>query len=163
MKKTLSVEDGWMLRRLHDAGYRLTTPREIILSILSRTDRHLSAEDIYLKAVKETPQAGLTTVYRTLDLLNRIGMVQRIDFGEKKARYELSGDFHPKEHHHHLVCVRCKNIVDYSHFLEEEIQLMQKTEKELSRRHNFKIMHHAIHFYGVCGRCLKKEREKSGM
>lgn len=162
MERETSIKDAWWSKRLHDAGFRLTWPREIILSLLCGTDRHLSAEDLYLRAVKITPSIGLTTVYRTLDLLGRIGMVQRIDFGDKKARYELSGDFHPREHHHHLVCVRCKNIVDYSHFLDEEMELMKKTEKELSRRHNFQITHHVINFYGVCGRCLKKDRAKSG-
>ena len=147
----------WWNKRLHDAGFRLTNPREIIITILSNTDKHLSAEDIYIKALKVNPSIGLTTVYRTLDLFNQIGVVQKFDFGDKKARYELTVNPQKKKHHHHLVCMRCNTIVDYTNFMREELELMNKTEKELSKKYNFKIMHHIIHFYGLCENCHKAE------
>ena len=98
----------WWYQRLYGAGFRLTNPREIIVHILSDTDEHLSAEDIYVKALKVNPSIGLTTVYRTLDLFNQIGVVQKFDFGDGKARYELTKNPQKKEHHHHLVCMLCK-------------------------------------------------------
>lgn len=145
----------WWNQQLHSAGFRFTNPREIIIDILRGTDKHLSAEDIYIAALKINPSIGLTTVYRALDLFNQIGIVQKFDFGDGKARYELTNNPQKKEHHHHLVCIRCKTIIDYSNFVKEELELMDKTERELSKKHNFRIMHHVIHFYGLCKACQR--------
>jgi len=147
------MEELWWNHRLHDAGFRLTHPREIIINILRNTDKHLSAEDIYIKALKINPSIGLTTVYRTLDLFNQIGVVQKFDFGDKRSRYELIKNPQKQEHHHHLVCIQCKTIIDYNNFMKEELELMNKTEKALSKIHHFMIMHHVINFYGLCKNC----------
>ena len=147
----------WWQQRLNDFGFRMTNPREMIERLLSRTDKHLSAEEIYLEAVKMNPSIGLTTVYRTLDLFTQIGLVQKFDFGDGRARYELTENPLKKAHHHHLVCVKCKTIIDYTDFDTEELQLMQKTEKSLSEKHHFKIFHHIIHFYGMCNKCQQGE------
>lgn len=147
--------DQWWQDRLCDAGYKLTEPRKLVLYVLQQTEEHLSAEDIYLQALKSKPSIGLTTVYRTLELFSSIGVVQRFDFGDGKARYELTQSAQKPDHHHHLVCTRCKNIIDYNDFVQEEIELMNRTEKELSKNHHFHITHHIIHFYGVCENCRK--------
>ena len=139
--------------RLNNAGFRLTNPREVVIGIMRGTEKHLSAEDIYVEALKINPSIGLTTVYRTLDLFIQIGVVQRFDFGDGKARYELTGNPHKKQHHHHMVCLKCKSVIDYSDFMKEELELMKKTEKALSKKHDFKIMYHIIHFYGLCKSC----------
>ncbi|MBN1349590.1 transcriptional repressor [candidate division KSB1 bacterium] len=144
----------WWQNRLFGAGYRLTAPREIVIDILIETDNHLSVEDIYVKALKINPSIGLATVYRTLDLFAQIGIAQKFDFGDGKARYELT-DNPKKDHHHHLICIRCKAIIDYSDFMKEELRLMDKTQAALSQKHQFKIMHHTIHFYGICEKCRK--------
>lgn len=145
----------WWYQRLYGAGFRLTNPREIIINILRDTDEHLSAEDIYVKALKVKSSIGLTTVYRTLDLFNQIGVVQKFDFGDRRARYELTNNPQKKEHHHHLVCIQCKTITDYTDFMKEEWELMNKTEKALSKNYHFKIIHHTIHFYGLCEKCQR--------
>lgn len=123
------------------------------MNLLRNTEKHLSAEDIYIDAVRINPSIGLTTVYRTLDLFSQIGVVQKCDFGDGRARYELADNPLKKSHHHHLVCVKCKTIVDYTDFIGEELELMQKTEKALSLKHRFKIFNHTIHFYGICSKC----------
>jgi len=149
------MQDQWWNQQLSKMGFRMTNPRSIIINILNKTDKHLSAEDIYLKALKVNPSIGLTTVYRTLDLLNQIGVVQKFDFGDGKARYEHTKNPKKKEHHHHLVCIRCKTIIDYSDFVKEELELMEKTEQELSKKYRFNILHHTIDFYGICTKCQK--------
>ena len=106
------MQESWLNQRLHDAGFRLTNQREIVIKIMQNTEKHLSADEIYLEASKINPSLGLTTVYRTLDLFNQIGVVQKFDFGDGKARYELTNDPQKEEHHHHLVCVQCKTIID---------------------------------------------------
>lgn len=146
----------WWQNRLNDAGFRLTNPRELVMGILRETEAHLSAEDVYVKALQINPSIGLTTVYRTLDLFTQIGIAQKFDFGDGKARYELASSPNKKGHHHHLVCLKCKSIIDYSDFMQEELELMKKTEKALSKKHHFKIMYHVIHFYGLCNACRER-------
>lgn len=153
VRSTLPDNDNWWQERLSDAGYKLTQPRKVVLNVLKQTDAHYSAEDIYVQALKTKPSIGLTTVYRTLELLTGIGVVQRFDFGDGKARYELTKSAQKPEHHHHLVCTRCKTIIDYTDFIQEEIELMNRTEKALSKNHHFRITHHIIHFYGLCEKC----------
>jgi len=143
----------WLKERLASEGFRSTASRKIITDVLARTSRHLSAEEIYFIVRGINPSIGFATIYRTLDLLTRMGIVQKFDFGEGKARYELVGNPQKDFHHHHLVCTRCKKIIDYTNFLEDEKELIKKTEEALSAKHGFEIKSHIIHFYGICGEC----------
>ena len=90
----------WWDGNLRKHRYRITAPRQAILNVLSKEEKHLSAEDIFLKVHKKYPDIGLTTVYRTLNLLTQIGLVVRFDFGDGKARYEFSSGPEKKGHHH---------------------------------------------------------------
>ena len=143
----------WWQGRFRGAGFRLTAPREAILDVLSRTQKHLSAEDVYMAVHKVYPAVGLTTVYRTLELLAQIGLVFKFDFGDGRARYELSEGPKGARHHHHLVCTNCGRVIDYTDFIDDEIELLQRTEKGLSKKYNFDITNHLIQFYGLCDRC----------
>lgn len=135
-------------------GYRFTVPRKAIIDVLQKTRKHLSAEDIYLEVHKMFPQVGLTTVYRTLDLLAQMGLISKFDFGEGRARYELVEEPHD-DHHHHLVCTECKRIINYSEFIDEELEFLKRAEKGLSRKYSFEINNHIIQFYGICDKCRK--------
>lgn len=131
---------------------RWTLPREVILGLLSRTSKHMSAKEIYASLYKMYPGIGLTTIYRTLDLLERMGLVNRLSFGDGQNRYEFkSGE--KKEHHHHLICTKCGRIIDYSDFLDEELELVKKTEEILAKKYNFVIQDHNIDFLGLCEKC----------
>jgi len=143
----------WWHGRFRGAGFRLTIPREAILDVLNKTQRHLSAEDIYLTVHKIYPTIGLTTVYRTLELLVQMGLVFKFDFGDGRARYELSEGPKGVRHHHHLVCISCGRVIDYTDFIEDEVELLRKTEKGLSKKYNFEITNHLIQFYGLCDKC----------
>ncbi len=160
IEKTIEVNDmsqEWIRGRLNNAGFRLTSPRRIILDVLQNRGGHLSAEDIYVEALKSKSSIGLTTVYRTMDLFTKTGIAQRFDFGDGKARYELASLPGKMTHHHHLVCIKCNSIIDYTDFIDEEIELMDRTERELSEKYNFKIINHTIHLYGLCEKCLKEK------
>ena len=137
-------------------GYRMTRPRQAILDVLGKTAEHLSAEDIYLAVYKFYSNIGLTTVYRNLELLVEMGLVVKIDFGHDRAKYELADQYSGKGHHHHLVCKKCSQIIDYSDFMEDEVQFLKSTEKGLSRKYEFQITGHIIQFYGYCKKCRKK-------
>ena len=147
----------WWQGRFRGCGYRLTAAREAILGVLSKTSKHLSAEDIYLAVHKVYPAIGLTTIYRTLELLVHLRLVFKFDFGDGRARYELSEGPKGIRHHHHLVCTACGRVIDYTDFIDEEVELLKQTEKGLSRKFNFKITHHLIQFYGLCARCKNKK------
>ena len=144
--------------RFRGCGYRFTLPRQTILDVLSRTSRHLSAEDVYMAVHKAYPNVGLATVYRTLELLVQMGLVYKFDFGDKRARYELAeGVKGAENHHHHLVCTGCGRVVDYTDFINEEVELLSQTEKGLSKKYNFEITNHLIQFYGLCDKCRDKK------
>ena len=142
----------WWHGKLRGWGYRMTIPRQVILDLLNRSSKHLSAEDIYLAVHRTYPGIGLTTVYRTLDLLEQMGLINKFDFGDGRSRYELSQG--PQwRHHHHLVCTKCGRIIDYTDFVTEEVKLLSKIEESLSKKYNFKINTHQLHFYGLCEKC----------
>jgi Fur family ferric uptake transcriptional regulator len=145
----------WWHGKFKGAGFRLTVPRQAILEVLNKTQKHLSAEDVYMAAHKTNPAIGLTTVYRTLELLVRMGLVFRFDFGDGRARYELAQGPKGARHHHHLVCTGCGRAIDYTDFIDEEVELLQQTEKGLSKKYDFQITNHLIQFYGLCDNCRK--------
>lgn len=146
---------AWWHGKFRGYGYRITEGRGVILNILARASKHLSAEDIYMQVHLNYPNIGLTTIYRTLDILANMGMVLKFDFGDGRARYELVGD--PKKtHHHHLICTECNRVVDYTEFIDKEIKLLNETEEGLSKKYNFEIKSHLIQFHGICEKCRKK-------
>ena len=145
----------WWHGHFRGCGYRITMPRQQILDLLSSTNEHLTAEDLYVKVHKIYPGIGLTTVYRTLELLVNMGMVFKFDVGDGKARYELAVGPKGRRHHHHLICTGCGRIIDYTDFINEEKDLLEKAEKGLSKRYNFKILSHEIQFFGLCDNCRK--------
>jgi len=147
----------WWHGELRGCGYRVTIPRQIILQVLDESKGHLSAEDIYIKVHDIYPAIGLTTVYRTLELLVNMGLVAKFDFGDGRARYELTHGSKIPVHHHHLVCTKCGRIINYTDFIDEEVELFKRTEKILSKKHNFDIKNHTVQFYGLCDKCSSKE------
>jgi len=145
--------------KLKGYGYRMTRGREAIMKVLAEAKDHLSAEDIYIKVYASYPSIGLTSVYRTLEVLVSTGLVYKFDFGEGRARYEISEGPRGERHHHHLVCTDCGRIVDYTDFIDEELALLKKTEVELSKKYNFKIINHLVQFYGFCNKCRRRNRK----
>ena len=145
---------GHLTGKMRGCGYRVTVGREAILEVLSEAEgHHLSAEDVYLKTQGKNPQIGLTTIYRTLELLVDMGVVYKFDFGDKRARYEMILGSAEEHHHHHLVCTKCHRVIDYTDFIDEEVELLRKTEKGLSDKYQFEIKAHVIQFFGLCDMC----------
>lgn len=143
----------WLKGRLRCCGYKITIGREAILDVISKADTHLSAEDIYIKVHSMCPNIGLTTVYRTLEIMVKMRLLHKFDFGDGRARYEIAKSEEGENHHHHLVCTNCNRVIDYNDFIDEEVRLLKETEKGLSRKYNFKITNHLIQFYGLCEKC----------
>ena len=149
-------EISWHYKKLIKCCCRLTKSRRAILDILNDRRRHLSADEIYKEASKISSGGGLSTIYRNLELLVRIGLVWKFDAGDNKARYEIAK--RPDEtHHHHLMCKKCNSIIDYSASVDKESDFIKMREKNLSKKYNFKIENHCIDFFGLCHKCSKSK------
>ncbi|MBU3955724.1 transcriptional repressor [bacterium] len=133
-------------------GCRWTQARQAIIDIFKKKGGHLSAEDVFFQVKRLYPGVGIATVYRTLEFLHGQSMLNRFRFGEGSARYELKSD-DKMAHHHHLICASCGLVIDYTDFLEREKELFTDLEKALSKKHDFKIDSHQVHFYGLCSTC----------
>ena len=140
-----------------ECGLRMTASRQTILDVLSKMEEHVSAEDVYMAAHKLNAKLGLTTVYRTLELLCEMGMVYKTSFGDGKARYELSEVAGGQHHHHHIVCTVCSKIINYDDFSKKEIQVVCDVQNELEEKYKVKIKQHSVQYYGECYDCLAKK------
>jgi Fur family ferric uptake transcriptional regulator len=138
--------------RIKNHCARWTIPREDIFNLLIQSQQHLSAKDIYAMLSSKNPELGLTTIYRTLDLLDRAGLVRKINMGDGQVRFEYTrGD--RSDHHHHLICTGCGKILNYRDFEKEELELVRKTEDILAKKYGFLIREHNIEYFGLCPDC----------
>jgi Fur family transcriptional regulator, ferric uptake regulator len=153
-KKEISNSQVWH-GKFKGRGYSMTVPRKAMIEVLHKTNKHLSAEEVYTEIHRIYPQIGLTTVYRTLELLEELGLVLRFDLGDRRSRYEPV-DGPEEDHHHHLICTRCAKVINYSEFMKEELEFIKKAKKDLSRKYNFYITNHVVNFYGLCDRCRSR-------
>lgn len=147
----------WPYRALGHCG-RWPRPRDLVLDFLAKNSGHWSAKDIYASPYPCLPQISLATIYRTLDLLTRMGLLNRLTMSDGQNRYEFSGD--PAEkHRHHLICTRCGCIMDTTDFVNEEKRLIQLMEEAIKERHRFSIQGHQMTFYGLCPACQQEKPE----
>ena len=138
-------QPGDIVSKLSEKGYRLTPQRIMILSAIENSDDHISAEEIYAQVLAKYSHVNISTVYRTLELLKRLGLVTETDLGGGRVRY------HPadKGHHHHLVCTECGAIID----LDEST--LARLEDVLLHRYNFSAQLRHIAIFGRCANCRK--------
>jgi Fur family ferric uptake transcriptional regulator len=139
-------------RRLQPHCVRWTGPRDKVVNVLARTPQHLTAKGIFAILRRTSPSIGLTTIYRTLELLDKAGLVRRVATKSGEARFEYRrGD--ESDHHHHLICTACSKIINYRDFENEELELVRRTEERLARNHRFLVRDHNIEFLGLCEDC----------
>jgi Fur family ferric uptake transcriptional regulator len=138
-------------RRLREKGYRLTPQRLMILEAIEHSDEHISAEEIFTQVAAKYPDVNISTVYRTLELLKKLGMVYEIDLGEGRIRYhaEESG------HHHHLVCQHCGTVIDIDE------AALTSLKDILMKDYHFQAELQHVGVFGTCEKCLKKTSSRS--
>ena len=135
-----------LVRSLTERGYRLTPQRELLLTVLGESDKHLDAETL-LKRVREVyPRVNKSVVYRNLDLLSELGLVSCMDFGQGRVEYEV----HRHPHHHHLVCRRC------GHMLEIRSDTFAQLQQQLLEDFGFSADMDHLAIFGVCRACRRK-------
>jgi Fur family ferric uptake transcriptional regulator len=142
-------------QQLQSQGYKLTPQREATLRVLLENEAdHLSAEDVFMLVKEKAPEIGLATVYRTLELLSELHVVEKMNFGDGVARYDLRDDS-AHHHHHHLICVQCGSV--------EEIMddWLTPLEERLDKEYRFKVLDHRLDFHGLCRNCNKTDGDKT--
>lgn len=132
---------------------RWTMPREEILKLLMhRRRQHLSAKEIYVLLKPAGHDIGIATIYRTLDLLDKAGLLRKIQCQGGQVRYQYRGG-DPSDHQYHLICTVCGKILNYRDFETNEPDLICKTEEILEEKSGFLIRDHNIEFLGLCKKC----------
>jgi Fur family ferric uptake transcriptional regulator len=131
---------------LKERGIRLTRQRRILLDLLDRSGRHLNADTLYQMAIEKDPKLNRVTVYRTLKLLKKGGLIDELDL------MHVEGDQHYyesrlKQEHAHLICLRCGKVEEF--FGEP----LQKMRKQVEDNLGFKIVTARTEMGGYCPDC----------
>ena len=129
---------------LKSAGLKVTLPRLKILEVLEKSsNHHMSAEDIYRILMEQHQDVGVATIYRVLTQFEESGIVNKLNFENNQAVYELSN----VEHHDHLVCVKCNIIIEFQDGVIEQHQL------HIANKYGFQLTDHSLYLYGLCKTC----------
>ncbi len=132
-----------LLARLRDADHRLTPQRVALLRLLAASDGHPSASQLYDRIKEQFPTTSPATVYKTLNLLKEMDEVLELGFSDDDNRYDGNRPYpHP-----HLICVRCRKIVD------PEVSLVQTLSQDVAQQTGYQIVSHRLDFYGLCPDC----------
>lgn len=142
-------------KRLKEKGLKVTRQRLLVLSVLEQNNgSHMTAEDVYERVSEDYPEIGLATVYRTLQLLWDMQLVDRISFDDGCVRYELGHLFDGEErhNHHHLICRSCRRVIPF------DADLLDDLERHIEKATGFHVLDHELKFYGVCRECMRKRK-----
>ena len=156
----MAVDREQFNRLLKEKGLKVTRQRILVLEdIASRPEEHLTAEEIYDLVKVSYPEIGLATVYRTIQLLNELHLIDRISFDDGFVRYEMgnASDGEKEHHHHHLICMKCGRVISFRDDLLEEL------EKKITATAGFRVVDHEVKLYGYCAECggdfIEEKRE----
>ena|SRR3990172_23119 len=139
MKKTERLDK----KAIRLAGGRMTSQREILLDLIERTDKHLDANELHRLAQHKDKRISLSTVYRTLNLLKRMNLVDELHFDEDHHHYEAKA----LKEHYHLVCLNCGTVVEFSS------PLIDSLKESVAKDENFQITNMRIDIAGYCSKC----------
>ncbi|MCS7241495.1 MAG: transcriptional repressor [Candidatus Caldatribacterium sp.] len=142
-----SLQERWK-EVFRSFNKKATPSRCAIVEVFEEKKKHLSAEEVYecLKAKKK--KIGIATVYRNLDLLLRMGVLRKVNFGDGKEHYEMARQ---ALQHHHLICTRCKEVIDCGEVGGEVF--FESLREDLARKYHFLVASYHVYFYGLCPRC----------
>ena len=151
----MAVDREAFKQLLRDKGLKVTNQRLMVLeAIASCPEEHLTAEEIFELVKAACPEIGLATVYRTIQLLNELHLIDRINFDDGFVRYEMgSASCGEQRHrHHHLICTKCGKVISFRDDLLEEL------EERITATTGFTVVNHEVKLYGCCAEC----RESGG-
>ncbi|MHB8421231.1 MAG: Fur family transcriptional regulator [Leptospirales bacterium] len=142
-------DEHQLTSKFRDAGIQITPQRLMIAGTLFRSEKHISAEELYFLVREKYPRIGLATIYRTLHLLTEKGLVEEHRFNDEFSRYEVKSNIH----HDHLICIECGTVVEFGQPVIEHLQDLAAQEK------NFTVVSHRLEIYGVCKRCQEQHQK----
>lgn len=138
---------------LKQHGLKVTTQRVAILEVLnSRPGKHLTAEEIYDYVKKKYPEIGIATVYRTIQMLSELNLIDKLNLDDGYVRYEINKKDKEESchHHHHLICLDCGNIYAF------QDDLLETLEERIKMTMGFDVVDHEVKLYGHCKKCIGK-------
>ena len=133
------------IQQLHERGFRLTPQREAILSVLHEIEKLATADEIYRRVQGLSPAVDLSTVYRTLDLLQELGLVACVETGDDQRRYELVSLHGP---HLHLVCQSCGKIIG------ADLGIARAFSRQIQAEYGFQPTLDQMSVPGLCAACI---------
>jgi Fur family transcriptional regulator, ferric uptake regulator len=133
---------------LNERGWRLTPQREIILKVFQNLDsgKHLSAEDLYNFLQADGQDISLSTIYRTVKMMSRMGILRELELAEGHKHYEINQPFH---HHHHLICVRCNQTTEFKN------DSVLKIGDKLTKKEGYHLLDCQLTIHAVCPSCQR--------
>lgn len=132
---------------LKDKGYKLTNQRKIIFeAILANHKEHITVEELYQYIIKDHPGIGLATIYRNIQLLSELNIIEKLNLDDGFTRYELALD-EENHRHHHLICNNCNKVIEVKE------DLMDSIEKIFDENYGFLVSDHQTKFFGLCREC----------
>ena len=127
-----------LLKKCLNNGIRMTNQRQIIVGVIESSEDHPDVDQLYRRAVEEDTTISIATVYRTVKLLEEAGVIDRLEFGDGRARYEESG-----EHHEHLVDIETDTFIEFHH------AVLEAWKEKIIREIGCELIDHRLE---LCGR-----------
>ena len=128
-----------ILQRCEQKSLRMTSQRKIIAQVLEDTADHPDVEELYTRASKIDPTISIATVYRTVKLFDEAGILDKLEFGDGRARYEDA----ERHHHDHLIDINSGSVIE---FVDSDIE---KLQEKIANKLGYKLMGHKLELYGV--------------
>ena len=128
-----------ILQRCEQKGLRMTSQRKIIAQVLEDAADHPDVEELHKRASKIDLTISIATVYRTVKLFDEAGILDKLEFGDGRARYEDA----EREHHDHLIDINSGRVIE---FMDSDIE---KLQEKIAQKHGYKLMGHKLELYGV--------------
>ena len=126
-----------LLDRCIKRNIRMTAQRQIIIKVIEDSDDHPDVDQLYIRSVAQDDTISIATVYRTVKLLEEVGMIDRIEFGDGRSRYEEAG-----EHHEHLIDIESGDVIEFYHA--ELETLKAKIAKDMG----YELVDHRLELFG---------------
>jgi len=128
-----------ILQRCERKGLRMTGQRKVIAQVLENAADHPDVEELYKRTSKIDPTISIATVYRTVKLFDEAGILDKLEFGDGRARYEDA----KREHHDHLIDVNSGRVIE---FMDSDIE---KLQEKIAQKLGYRLMGHKLELYGV--------------
>ncbi|OAN84591.1 transcriptional repressor [Jannaschia sp. EhC01] len=120
-------------------GLRMTEQRRVIARVLERSDDHPDVEELYARAAAVDPKISIATVYRTVKLFEEAGILDKLEFGDGRARYEDA----ERDHHDHLIDMNSGEVIE---FVDPDIEALQE---KIAEKLGYRLKGHRLELYGV--------------